>query len=408
MVNSLLDLDYYKITMMYYAYKYYFDTIVQYKMVNRSRTKYRILDYVSIEEIETALNDCKKLSFTSSDIEYIKSLDKFDSNFINYLKNYKLGDNFKIMQVTEIDGDVSVTIEGRWVDTILWETIVLSTINELYYINKYNYNQVDVSNIALERLREKMKKLTDYPNIQYMEFGTRRRFSFDIQNTLLTNRHLFKGNLVGTSNVKLAKEYNLKPLGTNAHELYMIMSGIHSESDDDIRNSHSLTLKKWHELFGYDLSIALSDTFGTDFFLKDFKKYALLYKGIRQDSGSPYEFADKVIEFYKENNINPLDKVIVFSDGLDVDLIIDLYIKYSDKIQVMFGWGTNLTNDLGYETLSLVMKATKVIGVNFTPKNFELVKLSDNINKATGSTDSIERFKKIFEYKNTNKQDLIY
>lgn len=408
MVTSILDLDFYKITMLYYAYTYYSDTVVEYKMVNRSRGKYRILDYVSNEAIQTELDKCKRLHFTKSDIDYLRTLNRFSEEFLTYLSSYTLFNDGVSMHVEESDGDVSVIVSGKWIDTILWETIVLSTINELYYIHKYNYDYTDVVSVALERLRVKMDKLSKYNDIAYMEFGTRRRFSSQLQYDLLANRHLCRGTLVGTSNVKLAKEFGIKPLGTNAHELYMIMSGIYSDSDESIRNSHGLTIQKWYDLYGYDLSVALSDTYGTDFFLSDFGKYANLYKGIRQDSGSPYEFADKIIAFYNEKSINALDKVIVFSDGLDVDKIIDLYEKYNNQIQTMFGWGTNYTNDVGYETLSLVMKAVRVISVGDKKVDFELVKLSDNINKATGSKESVDRYKRIFGYTNTNSEELTY
>lgn len=408
MVNSLLDLDFYKLTMMEYAFHYYRDVVVDYRMVNRSRRKYRVLDHVPINVIVSEIEKCRNLTFSSDEISYLRGLDRFSGAFLDFLSNYRLGDGLMDLKFEVVDGDVSVYTRGRWVDTILWETIVLSTINELYYIHKYNYNYDEVLSIAMDRLHVKMVKMEEYPALSYMEFGTRRRFSYQLQHDLLSNHGRFNGTLLGTSNVKLAMDLGLKPLGTNAHELYMIMSGIYSLNDDTIRNSHSLTLSKWYELYGNDLSIALSDTFGTDFFLTDFIKFAKDYKGVRQDSGSPYEFAEKFINFYNENNINAKDKMIVFSDGLNVEKMIDLYTKFIDRIGVSFGWGTNFSNDVGYETLSLVMKAVRVYSIGDTIIDFELVKLSDNINKATGTPESIERYKRVFSYTNTKSEDLIY
>ena len=162
----------------------------------------------------------------------------------------------------------------------------------------------------------------------------------------------------------------------------------------------------WYKTYGKDKTIALSDTFGTDFFLKDFEKFAKDWNGVRHDSGDPFKFAKKIIAYYKSLGIDPRTKMIVFSDGLTVDLMIELQDMFSDKIGISFGIGTHLTNDMAdeWQTLSIVMKANQLFKLG---KELNLVKLSDNINKATGAVESIERYKTAFGYTNTKGQKLI-
>ena len=166
-------------------------------------------------------------------------------------------------------------------------------------------------------------------------------------------------------------------------------------SDEEIRNSHNEVLKLWYKHYGKGLSIALTDTYGSDFFFADMSMgQAMEWKGLRQDSGNPFEFALKAINFYRARGIDPLTKLIVFSDGLDADTMIKLYRRFSSKIQVTFGWGTNLANDLGLIVLSMVVKLVESNGHG-------TVKLSDNIEKAIGRPEDIARFKKIFGYDST-------
>ena len=216
--------------------------------------------------------------------------------------------------------------------------------------------------------------------------------------------NIIANQITGTSNVALAMKYGIAPKGTMAHELFMVMSGVMHGSDDEIRSSHNRVLQEWWNEYGFDLSVALTDTYGSNFFFKDMTlEQARNWKGLRQDSGSPAAFAEKQIDFYKERQIDPRKKLFVPSDGLDVPLMIRLKDQTRGRILNGPGWGTNATNDLGLVPLSLVVKAVEANGHG-------TVKLSDNPAKATGSPEDKARFMRIFEYnpKDYTEQECVY
>jgi nicotinate phosphoribosyltransferase len=231
----------------------------------------------------------------------------------------------------------------------------------------------------------------------FSDFGTRRRFSRAWQDALIgkLSREVPPRQFSGTSNVYFARKYSLTPIGTMAHEMFMVMSGIMHDSDQTIYSSHNRVLQDWWDYYGFDLSIALTDTYGSDFFFRDLSpEQARNLKGLRQDSGDPIAFGEKAIRFYESRGIDPREKLLVFSDGLDIESIYRLTEHFSGRIKVSFGWGTNLTNDLGFGALSLVVKVVESCGHG-------AVKLSDNLAKAIGSSEDIERFKRIFGYTGT-------
>jgi nicotinate phosphoribosyltransferase len=395
-VNSLLDIDLYKLTMMQLAWKFFDKLEVKYAFNNR--TNIDLKSIIDVNELRKELEDTRTLSFSKEDILYLKSIDIFEMGFLNSLFNYELPE----IVVTD---DFEISTTGYWKDAILWETIVLSTVNQMYYESKYG--DTDITEIGLERLKSKLDlfKELNIPRV-ITDFGTRRRFSHEWHEKVI--RQIYKHpSFAGTSNVYFAKKYNITPIGTNAHELYMISAGYYGSDDEKLLQSHSNIMHLWYNMFGEKLSIGLTDTFGTDFFFNDFKDKAEKWKGVRHDSGDPFEFGEKVIKYYESIGIDPKSKLIVFSDGLSHQKIIDLYNKFNDRINVSFGWGTNLTNDVGYETLSIVMKAVEVISENGNAINRTLVKLSDNLNKHTGTPEEIDRYKRVFKYKNTNSEKLI-
>jgi nicotinate phosphoribosyltransferase len=197
-------------------------------------------------------------------------------------------------------------------------------------------------------------------------------------------------------------KHGLMPMGTSAHEMFMVLAGLSDQSDDAIRNSHQDFLNLWWDQYGYGLSIALTDTFGSEFFFKDMTSWqAAQWKGLRHDSGNPYVFGENTINFYKSKGVDPKEKMIVFSDGLDVDKIVHLADFFNGKIKTSFGWGTNLTNDLGLGALSLVVKPVAANGV-------PLVKLSDNLAKAMGDPATVERYKRVFGYTNESTIECRY
>jgi nicotinate phosphoribosyltransferase len=196
--------------------------------------------------------------------------------------------------------------------------------------------------------------------------------------------------------------HGLVPMGTSAHELYMVMSGIMHESDDLIRASHNQVLQDWWELYGWGLSVAVTDTYGSEFFFRDMdREQARVWKGLRHDSGDPFEFGERAIGFYEGLGIDPREKLIIFSDGLELETILALSERFQGRVKLSFGWGTNLTNDLGFDPISIVVKAIEADGRR-------TVKLSDNLAKATGTQEDIQRFRRIFGHRHKQAVALRY
>lgn len=412
-INSLLDLDYYKLLMMQLAFYYYKDVEVEYAFKNRTST-INLADVINKEALESELNHIQSLKFTVEELNWIKSQKhRFDENsptlsptfkpeFIEYLKTLQMS-NFTL----EIDsnGEYDIRTSGSWCDAILWETLILSTVNEAYYISKYQSRNQYITT-GTQNNFEVVSTLLNYPKLSFIDFGTRRRFSGEWQKNVLDilNSALPKTTFTGTSNCKLAMDFKIPVSGTNAHEMYMIATGIFR---DNMRDGHSKILDQWYELYGWELSIALSDTFGTKYFFEDFgEERARKWKGLRHDSGDPVEFGEKTIKFYESHKIDPSTKLIVFSDGLSLSKMITLYNHFNGRIKISFGWGTKLTNNVGLETLSIVMKAVKVISVDGKVVNNHLVKLSDNLNKAIGNKKEIELYVDTFNYTNTESEFL--
>ena len=253
--------------------------------------------------------------------------------------------------------------------------------------------QKESKRIIYNKIKEYIKILQENPEVVFMEFGTRRRFSRDWQEYVVRRfKEAVPNQITGTSNVSLAMKTGLAPRGTMAHELFMIMSGIMHGSDDEIRASHNQVLREWWDEYGYDLSIALTDTYGSEFFFNDFsKKQAEDWKGLRQDSGVPGYFLKKQLQFYGDRNIDSRKKIFAPSDGLELGKILLLHNQSRGKIIQLPGWGTNATNDMGLKTLTMVVKATESCG-------YGTVKLSDNPAKTMGKREDVKRFMKIFEY----------
>jgi nicotinate phosphoribosyltransferase len=391
-IRSLLDMDYYKFTMAYLAYLFFPEVQTTFAFTNRSKIK--LAKFISQAELEQEIAYVRSLSFQEDEIDFLFSTGNFDKTRLqNFLRSVQLPE----VKISVVEDDYVIETEGRWCDVSLWETLILSIVNELYYrFHLRSMSPAERSALYAEgasRLAAKVKILKQHPEITFVDFGTRRRFSHDWQRQVLeTLKKEVPQQLIGTSNVYMAKELGLKPVGTFAHEVDMVFSGIFRDQKNGIRNSHNKVLEYWWSLYGYELSIALTDTYGSKFFFEDMNTdQAAKWKGLRQDSGNPFSFAEAAIAFYQGKGIDPRTKIIVFSDGLDLEQIIALNNYCQGRIKSTFGWGTNLTNDLGLRALSLVMKAVKANG-------YGTVKLSDNVAKAIGSPADIVLFKNIFNY----------
>jgi nicotinate phosphoribosyltransferase len=386
-------LDFYKPTMSQFAYEYEPEAEVTFTFKNRGE---QILnEYIDPAALQARFDEIAESGFSEEEIMFLASLTNtdgdriFSKEYLQYLKDSKLP---RVNVV--LDDDIEIHSQGAWPMVTFWETVVMSEVNEAYFEGYMQAHGVDPTALYEEgdrRLSEKIAFLKKHPEIKVAEFGTRRRFSLRWQKHVVQRlKSECPENLIGTSNVALAASEDLKPIGTFAHELPMIYAGLAEALGKDIRASHGEFLDDWYELYGDDLSIALSDTFGSDFFFADFgKDRAEAWQGTRHDSGDPIEYGEKAIAFYEQHGIDPSTKKVVFSDGLNMRKVEKINEHFKGRLGFLFGIGTDLTNDLGIPALNIVVKATEVNG-------FSTVKLSDNPGKYTGSEEKIRRYQDVF------------
>lgn len=396
-IESLLDTDFYKFTMGQLVFHRYADVPVRYALKNRT-SSVRLSDFVREEDLRRELDHVRTLRFNNTELHYLRGTNEygermFTEDYLEFLKNLRLPPYHLEMSV----GALVLEFSGKWSEAIYWETIALSIVNELYYRVKITqlsrFGQDNIRALGKCLLGEKIKRIRANPDIRFSDFGTRRRFSREWQDYVVSMlAEEVPGQFLGTSNVELAMKHGVVPMGTSAHERDMAVAAILHSRGEDIRGALGIVLGEWWAEYRWGLSIALTDTWGTDFFFSRMTRaQARLWKGLRQDSGDPFAFAEKAIRFYKAKGVNPKEKLLIFSDGLDVETIIKLQSRFSRRINVGFGWGTNLTNDLGFKPLSLVVKLVEANGQG-------TVKLSDNLAKAVGRPEDIEYYKKKLGY----------
>lgn len=388
-------LDYYKATMGQLQYEKHPDTDVTFELKNRGENL--LSKYVTPEELTERLEAFRK-GWQPSELAYLAGLNNQDGN-AQFSEDYLdfLADNpLPPVDVTlDERGDIAARTTGKWPLATFWETVVMSELNEIYFENKLAEEGTSLDELYAEgdrRLSEKIAVLRERPDIKFADFGTRRRFSYGWHKHVVTRLAMeLPDNFVGTSNIYLANELNIKPIGTFAHEMPMVYAALADRDGQDPLDSHHEMLDDWTELYRGDLSTALTDTFTSEFFFADMSdEQAQEWKSLRHDSGDPIEFGERVIEFYEDHDIDPTTKAICFSDGLNIDEIIRIADHFKGRINYNFGWGTTLTNDLGVKANNIVMKAVDVEGTS-------TVKLSDNIGKHTGNVEIIERYENLVE-----------
>ena len=408
-INSLLDSDFYKFTMGQVVFFHYPGIKVRFAF--KKRTKDIPLGKIIKEgDLRWELDHVRTLRFNRTEIRYLRGAtigkeQMFRNEYLYFLENQFCLPPYKL----EYNGDdFTLEFEGDWAHAIYWEIYALAIINELYY----KAILVDKSKLELDamrangilRLNEKVKILKENSGIVFIDFGTRRRFSRDWQDyvTETLAEELPESQFRGTSNVWLAMKHGLLPMGTSAHEMFMVLAGSMDTNDEMVRKSYQEMMRRWYEHYGVELSIALTDTFGSEYHFRTMtKRQAEIWKGFRQDSGDPIAFGERTIQFYQSYRIDSREKMIIFSDGLEINTIVKLYRHFEGRIKMSFGWGTNLTNDLGLKALSLVIKPVLA-------NEKGLVKLSDNLAKAIGAPEDIERYKRIFGYTGTTYQECKY
>lgn len=404
-VVSLLDTDFYKYTMMQVAWKRYRDAQVKFEFFQRDTGQAAPVGaYLDNHALNEEFRRIRWLRLEREELQFLWDTGLFEKDFIEALKMIDLP---KIECYIDNDGTLKISTKGAWWQTTLWETIILSTVNEQYNTamlkNRSSTNLVKARADGLYRLQEKAKTIRNWaPTAAITDFGTRRRFSHEWQGFALEIlKREMPENLVGTSNVYWAKELGLKPVGTYAHEMDMVYAGLYCPlTTRELQLAHKYMMNDWEAQYGYQNRIGLTDTWGSDFFFRNFsKEQSIQWAGVRHDSGDPFKFIERVITHYSLLGIDPTQKTIIFSDGLDYQTIIKIHEKCFGRIRHGFGWGTDLMNDCGNLPLSLVVKATEVNGD-------ALVKLSDNLNKAIGDPSTVASYMKMAAYKEQQRKEL--
>jgi nicotinate phosphoribosyltransferase len=375
--SSILDNDFYKFTMQQGVVKLFPRAKARYQFINRGKHAFPP-GFAHL--LQQSVDAMRGLKLSKHEKEYLAvTCPYLDPVYLDFLQGYCYDPAEVTIQ--QEGSNVTVTVEGYWYRTILWEVPLLSLISELFY---QSHQMERISDEEVMRItNEKIDQYTSL-KIKVADFGTRRRHSYQVHNLVVKALKAHASTtFVGTSNVHLAMVYNTKPIGTHAHEWFMFHAAKYG-----FKMANTMALEHWVDVFRGDLGIALSDTFTTDEFLEQFdKKFAKLFDGVRHDSGDPLEFAQKTIAHYQKLGIDPLSKTIIFSDALNYDRVLRITNFCRGKIGMSFGIGTNLTNDVGLKPMNIVMKMVEALpeGEPWTP----VVKLSDERGKYTGNEQTI-------------------
>ncbi len=400
-VRSLIDTDFYKLLMCQSVFRNHPDTQVTFSLINRTKT-IRLAEIVDEGELREQLDHIRSLRLTRGESTWLRGntfygkRQMFTSAFMTWFENLQLPP----YHLEKKDGQYELTFEGTWPEVMLWEIPALAVIMELRSravlrdMGKFELQVLYAR--AMTKLWGKIEQLQPIDNLRLADFGTRRRHSYLWQDWCVqAMMEGLGGSFTGTSNCRIAMMREIEAIGTNAHELPMVYAAL-AESDDALRQSPYDVLADWHEEHDGNLRIILPDTFGTKGFLQGAPDWLAGWTGIRVDSGDPATGAETAINWWKSRGEDPTEKLVIFSDGLDVEKIIELQTQFAGRCRVSFGWGTMLTNDFkglvadeGLAPFSLVCKA---VAANGRPT----VKLSDNPNKAMGPVGEIARYKRVF------------
>ncbi len=402
-VRSLLDTDFYKLLMLQMIWGLYPKVDATFSLINRSTTV-RLADEINEQDLREQLDHARTLRFSKKEMIWLAgntfagTKQIFSPDFLRWLADFRLPE----YRLEKRDGQFELEFYGPWMYSTLWEIPALAIINELRSraaLKEYGPFTLDVVYArAKAKMWEKVERLKKLPDLKISDFGTRRRHSFLWQRWCVEAlKEGLGGALTGTSNVLLAMDTDLEALGTNAHELPMVLAAL-ARNEKELRYAPYQVLEDWRRYYNGNLLIVLPDAFGTAAFLRDAPDWVADWTGFRPDSAPPIEGGEKIIEWWKARGKDPRDKLLIFSDGLDVDMIEDAYHHFHSKVRMTFGWGTNLTNDFAdcapntnhrLEPISIVCKVSEADGR-------PAVKLSDNPRKATGTPEEIARYLGIF------------
>jgi nicotinate phosphoribosyltransferase len=411
-VRSLIDTDFYKLLMAQSVFHNRRDVHVVFSLINRSKTL-PLADLIDEGELRAQLDYIRGLKLSRGESTWLRGnmfygkRSMFHPDFMEWFENLTLPP----YHLERVGDQYELTFEGAWPEVMLWEIPALSVIMELRsraILHKMKRFELQILYArAMTRLWEKVERLRASGDVKVADFGTRRRHSFLWQDWCVQAMQEGLGdNFTGTSNCLIAMRREMEAIGTNAHELPMVYSAL-AENDEELAYAPYRVLEDWQREHDGNLRVILPDTYGTKGFLERAPDWLTNWTGIRVDSGRPEEAAETAIRWWKSRGEDPRDKLIIFSDGLDVDQIAMLYNKFNGRVRVSFGWGTLLTNDfrglVPNDELSPFSLVCKAVSANGRPT----VKLSDNPNKAMGPMDEIARYKRVFNVGEQEAMDVI-
>ncbi|WP_180074555.1 nicotinate phosphoribosyltransferase [Acinetobacter sp. YH12116] len=382
-IHSLLDTDLYKFTMLQVVLHKFPQThsVYHFRCRNLEDTVYPLADI--LDDLNAQLDHLCRLKFSEDELQYLRSLRFIKSDFVDYLELFQLKRRF-IRAGIDSEGRLDIVVEGPMVQAMMFEIFVLAIVNELYF-SRIRSDEVLAK--GERRLQAKVALVQQYaaeqnpedPPFLVSDFGTRRRYSFAWQKHVVQQINAAApGVFRGTSNVLLAKQLGITPIGTMAHEFLQAFQAL----DVRLRDFQKAALETWVQEYRGDLGIALTDVVGMDAFLRDFDLYfAKLFDGLRHDSGDPYSWGDKAYAHYKKLKIDSKTKMLTFSDGLTLEKAWALHNYFKDRFQVSFGIGTNLTNDMGQTPLNIVLKLVEC-------NRQSVAKISDSPGKTMTDNDT--------------------
>jgi len=400
-IRSLMDTDFYKLLMLQTVFERHADVVVEFSLINRSRDV-PLARLIDEGELRAQLDHVRGLRLSRGESTWLRGntfygkRQMFSPRFMEWLEAFEMPD-YRL----ERRGDqYELTFRGSWPAAMMWEIPALAVLMEMRsraVLKGMGYFELQVLYArAMTRLWEKIERLRELPDLRISDFGTRRRHSFQWQDWCV--QAMIEGlgpKFTGSSNCLIALRREVEAIGTNAHELPMVYAAL-AEEDAALAQAPYRVLENWHDDYDGNLRVILPDTYGTKGFLERAPDWLASWTGIRIDSGKPEEGAETAIAWWESRGQDPREKLVIFSDGLDVDQIEALYARFHGRVKLGFGWGTLLTNDFrgfapgdGLAPFSLVCKA---VSANGRPT----VKLSDNPAKAMGPAAQIERYKRVF------------
>ena len=408
-IRSLLDTDFYKLLMLQMIWRLHPDIEATFSIVNRTRSV-RIADEIDETELRAQLDHARTLHLTKKEMIWLAGnsfygrRQIFAPDFLEWFQDFALPE----YEVAREDGQYALRFHGPWTHTTMWEIPALAIISELRAraaMRELGRFTLDVLYArAKAKLWSKVERLAQLPELRISDFGTRRRHSFLWQRWCIEAlKEGLGSSFTGSSNVLLAMENDLEAIGTNGHELPMVLGAL-AQSDAELKQVPYRVLQDWQRHYGGNLLVVLPDAFGTAAFLHDAPDWVADWSGFRPDSAPPIAGGEMILAWWRAHGRDPREKLLVFSDALDVDTIEAAYRHFSGKVRMSFGWGTNLTNDFAgcapthidtfkhIDALRAISLVCKVAEANGRPA----VKLSDNPNKAIGMPAEIERYLRVF------------